>query len=92
MGLVIWIEWKHPVPPSKAMRKEVSRMRLQGWRGNPAAKNDRKRARALLYTMLHGERYAEGWLHAIVHLNPETGEIHTEGSPDAQDVRKLLAK
>lgn len=26
-----------------------------------------------------GESYPDGWLHAVVHYHPETGEIHAEG-------------
>jgi hypothetical protein len=25
------------------------------------------------------ETYPDGWLHATIHLNPETGEIHSDG-------------
>lgn len=27
----------------------------------------------------HGEAYPEGWLHCMIHLNPETGEMHSDG-------------
>lgn len=28
---------------------------------------------------MSSEGYPDGWWHATVHLNPETGEIHTDG-------------
>lgn len=27
----------------------------------------------------HGESYPDGWLHCMIHLNPETGEMHSDG-------------
>lgn len=25
------------------------------------------------------EAYPDGWLHCVIHLNPETGEMHSDG-------------
>ena len=38
-----------------------------------------------VYPIKGSENYPEPWIHAMIHLNPETGEIHSDGDHAVRD-------